>query len=156
MKKTIFILAAGIMAFASCNHEPSFKISGKAEGIADSTWVYLQEAHGMRLAKVDSAMILNEAFTLKGRQDSTVLRYLTAKTEGSARHRINFFLENGNISVNLCGEASATGTPSNDAYQAFRNELNEAKRPWTKSMPNSAMLPSPTSREPNSSNRQEC
>ena len=128
MKKTLFILAAGIMAFASCNNEPSFKITGKAEGIADSTWVYLQEAHGMRLAKVDSAMILNEAFTLKGRQDTTVLRYLTAKTEGSARHRINFFLENGNISVNLCGDASATGTPSNDAYQAFRNELNEAKK----------------------------
>ena len=129
MKKTLFILAAGIMAFASCNNEPSFKITGKAEGIADSTWVYLQEAHGMRLAKVDSAMILNEAFTLKGRQDSTVLRYLSAKPEGGKRQRIDFFLENGNINVNLCGEASATGTPTNDAYQTFRNELNDSQRP---------------------------
>ena len=128
MKKTLFILAAGVMALTSCNNEPSFKITGKAEGIADSTWLYLQEAHGMRLAKVDSAMILNEAFTLNGRQDTTVLRYLSAKPEGGKRQRIDFFLENGNINVNLCGEASATGTPTNDAYQAFRNELNDSKK----------------------------
>ena len=128
MKKTLFILATSIMALTSCNNEPSFKITGRAEGIADSTWVYLQKAHGMRLAKVDSAMILNEAFSLSGRQDTTVLRYLSAKPKGGKRQRIDFFLENGNINVNLCGEASATGTPSNDAYHAFRNELNDSKK----------------------------
>ena len=128
MKKTLFIIAAGVMALTSCNNEPSFKITGKAEGIADSTWVYLQEAHGMRLAKLDSAMILNEEFTFNGRQDTTVLRYLSAKPEGGKRQRIDFFLENGNINVNLCGEASANGTPCNDAYQAFKNELDGAKK----------------------------
>lgn len=128
MKKTLFILAAGVMALASCNVEPSYKINGKAEGIADSTWVYLQEAHGMKLVKLDSAMILNEGFTLSGRQDSTVLRYLSAKPEGGKRQRIDFFLENGNINVSLCGETSATGTPSNDAYQAFKNEYDGEKK----------------------------
>ena len=128
MKKTLFIIASVVMALTSCNNEPSYRITGKAEGIADSTWVYLQEAHGMRLAKLDSAMILNEEFTFNGRQDTTVLRYLSAKPEGGKRQRIDFFLENGNINVNLCGETSATGTPSNDAYQAFKNEYSEAKK----------------------------
>ena len=112
MKKTLFIIASVVMALTSCNNEPSYRITGKAEGIADSTWVYLQEAHGMRLAKLDSAMILNEEFTFNGRQDTTVLRYLSAKPEGGKRQRIDFFLENGNINVNLCGETSATGTPN--------------------------------------------
>ena len=128
MKKTLFILAAGVMALTSCNSEPSFKIHGKAEGIADSTWVYLQEAHGMRLAKLDSAMILNEAFTFNGRQDTTALRYLTAKAEGGKRQRIDFFLENGNININLCRETSAIGTPTNDAYHAFKNEFTQTKK----------------------------
>ena len=127
MKNFVYgFIAASITLFA-CNNN-SFKVSGIAKGITDSTMVYLQKAQGFNLIKVDSALVINGTFTFTGKQDSTVHHYISCHSEG-IRFRTDFFLENGNINVSMGKtEVTASGTPSNDTYQAFRNEFNSASK----------------------------
>lgn len=122
MKKLIYLLAAGSMAFAACQNTPSYKITGTVEDIADGDTVYLQEFAGGNLVKLDSAVVKGGAFTFTGRQDSAVNRYVTYMKDDK-RFFADFFLENGNINVSLGQESSISGTPNNDAYQKFKNDF---------------------------------
>ena len=123
MKKLVYFFAAGAMVLAACSSEPAYKISGTIEGVADGEVVYLQEAQGRQLAKLDSAIVTNGTFVFNGRQDTVVNRYITYTTEEN-RLMTDFFLENGNITVVLGKESTVSGTPNNDAYQAFKNEYS--------------------------------
>ena len=122
MNKIVYLFAAGTLALAACTSEPSYKISGTIENIADGEYVYLSEAKGRELVKLDSAVVTNGAFEFNGRQDAAVNRYLTFTPKEGRAPRIDFFLENGNITVALGENNSVTGTPSNDIYQAYKNE----------------------------------
>jgi len=126
MKNLVYLFVVGIMTLTACNNEPSYQIFGTAEGMADSTVVYLQHAQGRNFIKLDSTMVLNGKFTFTGRQDTAIHRYVSAMSEG-IRYRVDFFLENGNISLVLGNENNAIGTPSNDAYVAFKAEYNSVK-----------------------------
>ena len=126
MKKIVYLFAAGLLTLPACNNEPSFQISGIAESMADSTMIYLQEAQGRNLVKLDSTLVLNGRFNFCGRQDTAIHRYVSAVSEG-IRYRVDFFLENGNINLVLGNENNATGTPCNDAYAAFKKEYNSVK-----------------------------
>lgn len=119
------------MAFAACQNTPSYKITGSAEDIADGDTIYLQNYTGGNLVKLDSAIVKNGTFTFTGKQDTTVNRYITYM-KGDKRRVVNFFLENGNIRVDLGEESKVSGTPNNDAFQEFndkfmalRKEMNE-------------------------------
>lgn len=122
MKKLAFLFVAGGLTLTACNNEPAYKIAGTVEGISDGETVYLQDVKGRELVKLDSAVVKNGSFTLKGRQDSTVYRYITYMTD-DARVMTDLFLENGDIKVVLAEESSATGTPNNDIYQAFKDRF---------------------------------
>lgn len=124
MKKIVYFFAAGALALASCSNEPAYKISGTIENVADGELVFLQEAKGRELIKVDSAVVTAGAFTFEGRQDAAVNRYLTYTPKEGRGIRTDFFLENGNIAVALGETSTATGTPNNDIYQAYKNEAN--------------------------------
>lgn len=127
MKNLVYLFAAGLMTLAACNNEPSYQISGTAEGLADSTMVYLQEARGRNsFNKLDSTLVMNGKFSFNGRQDTAIHRYVSATSEGIL-YRVDFFLENGIINLTLGEENNATGTPSNDAYVAFKKEYNSVK-----------------------------
>ena len=131
MKKIVYLFAAGTMALAACTSEPSYKISGTIEGAADGEYVFLQEAKGRELIKLDSAVIANGAFTFNGRQDAAINRFITYTPAEGKRKMADFFLENGNITIALGEENTITGTPNNDAYQAFKKEytaLNKEMR----------------------------
>jgi thiol-disulfide isomerase/thioredoxin len=128
MKKIVYFFAVGAMSLAACSSDPAYKISGTVEGVADGEYVYLQEGKGREWIKVDSAAVAGGAFTFNGRQDAAAYRYITYNAEGK-RYRADFFLENGNIAVALGETSTATGTPNNDLYQAYKNEaapLNKA------------------------------
>ena len=128
MKKIAYFFAVGAMSLAACSSDPAYKISGTVEGVADGEYVYLQEGKGREWIKVDSAAVAGGAFTFNGRQDAAAYRYITYNAEGK-RYRADFFLENGNIAVALGETSTATGTPNNDLYQAYKNEaapLNKA------------------------------
>ena len=127
MKKLFYLLATGALMLASCESQPSYKITGNAPLLLDSTIVYLQRAQGRSLVKLDSTMIINGQFSFSGRQDTAIHRYVSAVSEG-IRYRTDFFLENGTIALTLDKECCVTGTPSNDAYQAFKQEYNILKK----------------------------
>ena len=122
MKNFVYLFAAGTMALAACSSDPAYKISGTVEGIADGETIYLQEAKGRELIKLDSAVVANGAFTFNGRQDAAVNRYITYTPAEGKRIMADFFLENGNITVALGEESKIAGTPNNDIYQAYKTE----------------------------------
>ena len=129
MKKIVYFFAVGAMSLAACSSDPAYKISGTVEGVADGEYVYLSEAKGRELVKLDSAVVTNGAFEFNGRQDEAVNRYLTYSYNPQERKglRTDFFLENGNINVTLTKDndfyqAQVTGTPNNDIYQAYKTE----------------------------------
>ena len=129
MKKMIYLFAAGTMALAACNNEPAYKISGTIENVADGEYVYLSEAKGRELVKLDSAVVTASAFTFEGRQDAPVNRIITYTPKEGRAPRYDFFLENGNITMTLGKEnTSVTGTPNNDIYQAYKNEQSVARK----------------------------
>ena len=122
MKNFVYLFAAGTMALAACSSDPAYKISGTVEGIADGETIYLQEAKGRELIKLDSAVVANGAFAFNGRQDAAVNRYITYTPAEGKRIMADFFLENGNITVALGEESKIAGTPNNDIYQAYKTE----------------------------------
>ena len=122
MNKIVYLFAVGAMSLAACSNDPAYKISGTIENVADGEYVYLQEAKGRELVKLDSAVVTAGAFTFEGRQDVAATRYLTYTPKEGRAPRVDFFLENGNITVALGENNSVTGTPNNDIYQAYKNE----------------------------------
>ena len=42
MKKLVYLLAVGSLAFTACNNSPAYKVSGTVEGLADGDTIYLQ------------------------------------------------------------------------------------------------------------------
>ncbi len=127
MKKLTYLaITAAALTIAACTGENKngYVITGSVEGADDGDTVYLQEANGRELVKIDTAIIRNGTFTFKGQQDSAVNRYLTCQVKDQPL-LMDFFLENGKIKVALGKENdSATGTPSNDAYQEIREKID--------------------------------
>ena len=131
MNKIVYLFAVGAMALTACSNDPAYKISGTIENVADGEFVYLSEAKGREMVKLDSAVVTAGAFTFEGRQDEVVNRYITYTPKEGRGPRVDFFLENGNITVAMGENASVTGTPNNDIYQAYKTEaaaLNKEMR----------------------------
>ncbi len=124
MKKiTYLVVAATAIGMVACTpNKPGYVVTGTAEGASDGDTILLQEVSGRQLVDLDTAVIANGTFAFKGTQDSTANRYLSYP---KGQLRMDFFLENGNINIALTKENdSATGTPTNDAYQEVRGQLN--------------------------------
>ena len=131
MKKIVYLFAAGTMALAACSNDPAYKISGTIENVADGEYVYLSEAKGRELVKLDSAVVTAGAFTFEGRQDAAVNRIITYTPAEGRAPRYDFFLENGNITMTLGKENTfVTGTPNNDIYQAYKNEIQPLNKQY--------------------------
>lgn len=127
MKKITYLLAIAAV-FTACNGgNKGYTVTGTVEGAANGDTVYLETVEGRQFVKLDTAVITNGTFTFKGRQDSTVNRYISCKPAGKEGVAINFFLENGDINIKMGGNEgeSATGTPNNDTYQKIRVQLND-------------------------------
>ena len=68
MKKLVYLLAAGSMAFVACQNSPSYKVTGSVEDITDGDTIYLQEYAGGNLVKLDSAIVKSVTFVFTGKQ----------------------------------------------------------------------------------------
>ncbi|MCI5663555.1 MAG: AhpC/TSA family protein [Mediterranea sp.] len=124
MKKLSYLLAASALLAACAGGNKGYTVTGTVEGAADGDTVYLATYVARQFVKLDSAVITNGTFTFKGVQDTTAYRYLTYSAEGKKALRTDFFLENGNITVNITSENDhLAGTPSNDAYQAYQDQI---------------------------------
>ena len=128
MKKVTYVLATAAL-LAACSGNQGYTVTGTVDGAADGEVVYLQQTQGRQWVKLDSAVIKNGQFTLEGRQDTAKVCYLTYKGQSEEGRGMDFFLENGEIKVQLAEDSkSATGTPNNDIYQAIRQQLTELNK----------------------------
>lgn len=128
MKKFTYLLAVAALV-AACSGNKGYVVTGTVENGADGDTVFLQKVEGRNLVKMDSAVITKGTFTFKGVQDSAVNRYVTYKPDGKQPLLMDFFLENGTININLSRDNdTATGTPTNDAYQEVRGQLGEINK----------------------------
>lgn len=131
MKKfTYLVIATAALSMVACTggNKAGYTITGTVEGASDGDTVYLQEANGRNLTKLDTAVITKGTFTFEGTQDSVVSRYVTCEVNGEPL-MIDFFLENGKINVALTKDNDAvTGTPNNDAYQEIRTQINDISK----------------------------
>ena len=57
MKKLVYLLAVGSLAFTACNNSPAYKVSGTVEGLADGDSIYLQEYKNGDWVKLDSSTV---------------------------------------------------------------------------------------------------
>ena len=131
MKKIIYTLAIGTMALIACKDEPSYTIHGTIVIDQEIKIVYLEDRENFNLDEniyptvLDSAQVIDGKFTFTGRQDSARFLYISPVGKEEYIDECAFFLENGNINVNLgydWEKYSVTGTPNNDLYQRYRNK----------------------------------
>lgn len=130
MKKlTYLVVATAALSMIACTgNKTGYMITGTVEGAADGDTVFLQEASGRNLIKLDTAIITKGEFVFEGMQDSAINRYVTCQVNGEPLI-IDFFLENGDINISLTKENdSATGTKNNDAYQKIRSQMNDLNK----------------------------
>ena len=142
MKKSFCLMAAGAL-LAACNSTPGYKISGKVGNPGlNGEYVYLYEygiPNGMPL---DSAMVQNGSFTMKGVQNNPELCVITFSDDVISQREKNKYaanrmmgpvdndiftavlvLDNSDISVKLDTFSVVSGTPENDSLQVLINDM---------------------------------
>lgn len=123
MKKLFYLLAVASV-LVSCGGK-GYTVTGAVAGASDGDSLFIMERVGRDFQKVDSTVIAQGKFTFKGEQEIPVNRYLVY-TDDEKPMYVDFFLENGAIQVSLGeGKDAVTGTPLNDAYQTFKDEMQE-------------------------------
>lgn len=126
MRRISYLLAVVALVLVSCTPK-SYKITGTVEGSMDGDTVYIMKRVNRQFVPMDTAIIANGEFVFTGVQDAAENCYLTYMGEDDMRPiYIDFFIENGNINVSMVrteGGDVVSGTPINDAYQAFKNNM---------------------------------
>lgn len=126
MKKFNGFILLSALVLASCGSK-GYKMTGTVEGAEEGDTVFLLHPESRELVKIDSAIVKNGQFEFTGVQDSAVYHYLSYKGENDIRPTyVDFFLENGEIKATIAQEKennSVKGTPTNDAFQRFRENL---------------------------------
>lgn len=127
MRKLTYLLVLFALGLASCGQK-GYQITGTMEDAADGDTVYLMKRENRQFVPVDTAVIADGKFVFTGVQDTVVNRYIRYKAEGSDRPvYLDFFLENGKIQIQMVkamGGDVVSGTPTNNAYQEFKNKLH--------------------------------
>ncbi|MCP1995857.1 redoxin domain-containing protein [Flavobacterium sp. HSC-61S13] len=125
--KKIFSLVGALALMASCNNAStdSFTISGNVTGIEDGTKVYLKKQSDMDVVSIDSTVVKNGKFEIKGKAVETEISYI-AFGKDSDNLGMPFVLENGDIKVEFNKDdvqnAKATGTKNNEYFVTFNKE----------------------------------
>ncbi len=117
--KKILILAAAAVALCSCANKSQYTIEGKIDG--ECKMVYLADN---QQNIIDSAVVENGAYTLKGIAEQPKMVYLIdARNPQAVTRAVRMILEPGKITVKAADDdsqsQSATGTPANDAMEAY-------------------------------------
>lgn len=122
MKHSSLFFLVIMLLFFSCNNRNGYRIEGRIDGIEKGR-VYLGKKaseHQYEITPVDSAVIRNGRFVLKGSVKYPVRRYL--KVDGEVGD-IPLFLENTKISVESAQAeypaAKISGSPLQKAYDSY-------------------------------------
>lgn len=134
MKKILTVASAALL-LAACSEKPGYTITGKVNNAElNGKYVYLYEYGSNDAAPIDSALVENGAFTLKGTQNTTSLRTIKfsendveprrAASGETSPFTALLALQNSAINVVLDEKYSdVSGTPENDAMLAFQKEI---------------------------------
>lgn len=134
MKKILTVASAALL-LAACSEKPGYTITGKVNNAElNGKYVYLYEYGSNDVAPIDSALVENGAFTLKGTQNTTSLRTIRfsendveprrAASGETSPFTALLALQNSTINVVLDEKYSdVSGTPENDAMLAFQKEI---------------------------------
>ena len=132
MKKVSIFAVATTLLLAACAEKPGYEIAGTvAKADAEGQYVYLQK-WGVDEAPLDSALITNGKFTLKGEQAAPLLCVLRLGSEELKRGDAGenqaftavFTLENAKMQALLDDKAPVvTGTPENDGFKALQDQV---------------------------------
>lgn len=95
----------------------------------DGEWIYLAPAQGVSRGRIDSTRVTNGHFQLIGHGEA--MRVI--RTRVLLRLKFQELLvvtEPGKILVRIDSIGSVTGTPQNDALQAWKNRKEKTGREW--------------------------
>ena len=132
--KKMLVLATSAMMLVACSEKPGYEITGTVNNPAlEGKCVYLYPYGDAEAAPLDSAVVTNGTFVLKGTQDSSTLRTLKFSEEVVPRSyapagengvfTATFVLSNAKLQATLDSLSDVTGTPDNDVVAAFRKEI---------------------------------
>lgn len=132
-------LAASVLLLAACSEKPGYEITGTvSDPDANGKYVYLVEYGKTDAVPLDSALIENGAFVLKGEQVIPALRALYVGEDQIKRvaagenqpYTAVFTLENAKLQAVLDDKAPAvSGTPENDAFKALQDKVKGIRAP---------------------------
>lgn len=137
MKKYLS-LAASALLMVACSEKPGYEITGTVSNAElNGKYVYLYAFGAEDTAPMDSALVQNGAFTLKGSQNAPALTTLCfaedvveparAAAGENAPYAVTFILENGKLQVALDSVSTVSGTPENDALKTLQGELKSIR-----------------------------
>lgn len=137
MNKFISI-AASVLLLAACSEKPGYEIAGTVSNAGlNGKYVYLYEYGIKDASPLDSALVADGAFVLKGAQNNPALRTLrfapgvidpapVAPGE-NAPFSATFVLENAKLTVALDSISTVNGTPENDDQHALQKEIKKLR-----------------------------
>lgn len=141
--KKIFVFAASAALLAACTSKPGYKITGKVNNPnLNGQYVYLYEYGNQNGSPIDSALVEGGTFVIEGNQQNPELCILNFSEDVVKPSTVNpgendiyssiFVLENGNLEAVLDTVSFVSGTPENEAFTAYFQEvekLNKAAEP---------------------------
>lgn len=111
-----------ILMTIACNNKHQYTINGHldADGF-NGTTIYLYDNTTERL--IDSAILTDGTFSFTGDVKEPLMARLVTKTNDNGQSYYGIcFVETGNIYIDLFSD-SLSGTPMNDAYYKFNNDV---------------------------------
>lgn len=127
MKKLV-LWAGAVLWMTACSPkvETGYTVQGNLAGLTGK--VYLTVYEGKLPTRIDSAEVVNGAFTFKGTRDLAIY----AAVEDAEKPLVRFFLENAPISiegsVDHLQQVAVNGSPTTDQYLAYRAEMDSVTR----------------------------
>ncbi|MDR1744114.1 MAG: AhpC/TSA family protein [Dysgonamonadaceae bacterium] len=119
--KKIFLLFAAVAVLFSCQKKNEYTINGTVvDPDYEGDTIYVQKIGENEFVTVDTVVIKNGSFTLKGTADSTYLRFFALS---KSKPSLPVLVEPGVIKVTFDSLSSVSGTPVNDAYNTFKGEV---------------------------------
>ena len=127
----LFVIAAIVSSCSTEPKAPHYVIKGKMAG-ADSLTILLQKREAGKYVVLDSAVVLNGEFHIKG--GSVPYPDMAYVTQKSKRGGLVFFLENADLTISghidSLSKAKVTGSKTQDEFLAYKESL----KPFEKRM----------------------
>ena len=124
MKKFLFLSAIAVI-FAACQNNTEYTINGKvADPMFEGQKVNLLEWTENDLTSVDSTIVVNGEFKIKGNTEAPVLRFIRLGEDANSVESI-VMVEPGKINVVYDSIFHVTGSKLNDVYTDFNNQQKE-------------------------------